>query len=306
VEGTSRVRSTAALTLGSRLQRLILEEFPTTFGTSPNGLFARLCASVLALPTGRFGRLFAAADREVGRGGVSAGCALMLSRMNVGVTARGAGNLPAEGPLLVVANHPGAYDSIALASSIPRRDLKIVLREIPFFRGMPNSSKCFLYATFDPISSMLALRATIRHLQEGGSVLLFGTGTIEPDPALGPGAIPALSRWSRSIEIILRHVPGLQLVPAAVSGVLMPAFVNNPLRLVRKNPIDRRRVTEYLQVITQMLFPRWFDVTVRITFAPPVTADELSRESPGGRLMPAVLARERAVLEDHQAAWYGG
>jgi len=293
------------MTLGTRLQRLILEEFPTTFGTAPNGLFARVSRSLFALPTGRFGRVFAAADRAVGRGGVGAGCALMLSLMNVGVTARGAGNLPAEGPLLVVANHPGAYDSIALASTIPRRDLMIVLREIPFFRGLPNSSKCFLYATFDPISSMVALRATIRHLQAGGSVLLFGTGTIEPDPALGPGAVPALARWSRSIEIILRHVPGLKLVPAAVSGVLMPSFVNNPLRLVRKNPVDRRRVTEYQQVITQMLFPRWFDVTVRISYAPPVTLADLSRESGGGKLMPAVLAHERRVLEDHQAAWYG-
>ena len=232
-------------------------------------------------PTGRFGRLFAGSDREVAKGGVGPGGAYLLKEVNVGVTARGTENLPANGPLLVVANHPGAYDSLALASSIPRRDLKIVLREIPFFRGMPNASLWFLYATSDPISSMVALRATVRHLQGGGSVLLFGTGTIEPDPALGTGAIAALERWSRSIEIILRHVPGLRLVPAAVSGVMMRSFVNNPVRLVRKNPIDRRRVTEYLQVITQMMFPRWFDVTVRVSFAPPVTAEELSAGTPG-------------------------
>ena len=129
---------------------------------------------------------------------------------------------------------------------------------------------------------MVALRNTIRHLQGGGSVLLFGTGTIEPDPALGPGAIAALGRWKRSVEIIMRRVPGVRLVLAAVSGVLMPAFVNHPLRLVRKKPVDRRRVTEYLQVITQMLFPRWFDVTVKMSFAPPVTMEELSRESRPG------------------------
>jgi 1-acyl-sn-glycerol-3-phosphate acyltransferase len=294
------------MSLGSRLQRLILQEFPPTFGTSSRGLFARIFASVFALPTGRFGRLFAAADREVARAGMGAGCARILSSLSVSVTARDAGNLPAEGPLLVVANHPGAYDSLALASCFTRRDLKIVVFEIPFFRGLPTASRFFLYATTDPISSMVALRATIRHLQEGGSVLLFGTGVIEPDPARGPGAIAALDRWSRSIEIIMRHVPGLRLVPAAVSGVQMPAFVNTPVRLVRKDPIDRRRVTEYLQVITQLLFPRWFNVTVRISFAPPATFEELSGESAGGKLMPAILARERRVLEDHQAAWYGG
>jgi 1-acyl-sn-glycerol-3-phosphate acyltransferase len=294
------------VSLASNLQQLILEEFPKTFGTVPNGLFRRICGSVFALPTGRFGRLFAAADRAVEKGGAGTGCARLLSGVGVRAAARGAEWMPAEGPLLVVANHPGAYDSLVLASCIQRRDLKIVLREIPFFRALPNASQCFLYATFDPMSSMVALRNTIRHLQGGGSVLLFGTGTIEPDPALGPGAIAALGRWKRSVEIIMRRVPGVRLVLAAVSGVLMPAFVNHPLRLVRKKPEDRRRVTEYMQVITQMLFPRWFNVTVKMSFAPPVTVEELSRESPAGHLMPAILARERSLLEEHQEAWHGG
>jgi 1-acyl-sn-glycerol-3-phosphate acyltransferase len=293
------------MSLAGALQQLILDEFPKTFGTARDGIFRRLCGSVFALPTGRFGRLFAAADREVGRAGLGSGCGRLLEGVGVRAASRGTENLPAEGPLLVVANHPGAYDSLALGSCIRRRDLKIVLREIPFFRALPNASRCFLYATFEPISSMVALREAIRHLQGGGSVLLFGTGTIEPDPELGPGAIAALARWKRSIEIIMRRVPALKLVPAAVSGVLVPAFVNHPLRLVRQKPADRRRVTEYLQVITQMLFPRWFSVTVKMSFAPPVTLEELSRES-GGRLMPAILAREKRLLEEHQAAWHGG
>jgi hypothetical protein len=46
-------------------------------------------------------------------------------------------------------------------------------------------------------------------------------------------------------------------------------------------------------------------VTVRLSFAPPVSAAELSRESPGAHLMPAILARERRLLLEHQAAWYG-
>jgi hypothetical protein len=287
------------------LQRLILDEMAKTFGAATNGLLRRILGPVAALPTGRFSRLFAAADREVQRGGLPSGCARLLSDVGIGVTARGTEHLPTGASLLVVANHPGAYDSLALASSIRRRDLKIVLREIPFFRAIPNASQRFLYATFEPMSSMVALRATIRHLHDGGSVLLFGTGTIEPDPAFGPGAISALGRWSRSIEIIMRHVPGLKLVLAAVSGVVTPAFVHHPLRLVRKRPVDRRRVTEYLQVITQMLLPRWFSVTVRLSFAPPVTVEDLSQESAGGRLMPAVLARERRLLREHQAVWHG-
>jgi len=287
------------------LQQLILDEVALTFGAPRHGLVRRVCGRVFALPTGRFARRFADADREVGRAGLAAGCGRLLSGMGIGVTARGAERLPAASPLLVVSNHPGAYDSVAIASCVPRRDLKIFLYEVPFFRALPSASGWFLYATDDPIERMSALRATIRHLQGGGSVVFFGTGLIEPDPALRAGAITALGRWSRSVEIIVRRVPGLQLVLAAASGVMTPLFAGSPLRYVRRDPKDRRRVTEYLQVITQMVFPRLFRMTVRLSFAPPVTAEELSSEGPGPGLMPAILARERWLLRDHQKAWHG-
>lgn len=290
--------------VAARLQQLILDEMAKTFGAPPVGLVRRILGRVAALPTGRFGRLFAATDREVGRAGLGRGCGWLLSDLGVGVAARGTEHLREGYPLLVVSNHPGAYDSVAIASCIPRRDLKIFLFEVPFFRAMPNASRWYLYATDDPIERMTALRETIRHLQGGGSVLLFGTGIIEPDPAFGSGAITELRHWSRSIEIIMRRVPELRLVLAAASGIMMPVFVNNPLRLVRKEPVDRRRVAEYLQVITQMVFPRWFSVTVRLSFAPPVSLEELSRESPGAHLMPAILARERRLLLEHQATWH--
>jgi 1-acyl-sn-glycerol-3-phosphate acyltransferase len=292
------------MSAAGRLQQLILDEVAVTFGAAPDGLVRRICGSVFALPTGRFARHFAAADREVGRAGLSSGCGRLLSDMGIGVAARGTECLPTGSPLLVVANHPGAYDSVALALCIPRRDLKIFLYEVPFFRAIPNASGWFIYATSDANERATALRATIRHLQGGGSVVLFGTGIIEPDPALGPGAIAALGHWSRSIEILMRRVPGVRLVLAAVSGVMTPAFVSHPLRLIRQKPVDRRRVAEYLQVITQMVFPRRFSVTVRLSFAPPVTIEELSRESQARHLMPAILARECRLLEEHRSAWH--
>ncbi len=298
--GDSRPHSPASA--AARLQQLILDEVATTFGAAPDGLVRRICGSLFALPTGRFGRYFTAADREVGRAGLASGCGRLLSDMGIGVESRGAESLPIGSPLVVVANHPGAYDSVALASCVHRRDLKIFLFEVPFFRAIPNASAWFIYATNDPVNRMTALRATIRHLRTGGSVVLFGTGVIEPDPALGPGAITALAHWSRSVEIIMRQVPGIRLVLAAASGIMTPAFVHTPLRYVRRTPVDRRRVAEYLQVITQMVFPRWFRVTVRLSFAPPVTEEELARESGGRALMPAILERERRLLVDHRRA----
>ncbi len=54
---------------------------------------------------------------------------------------------------------------------------------------------------------MAAARSGIRHLQNGGALLLFGTGLIDPDPAVYPGAEKEIENWSPSIDLFLRHVP---------------------------------------------------------------------------------------------------
>ena len=43
----------------------------------------------------------------------------------------GAELLPTEGPLVIAANHPGAYDSLVITSQIPRDDVKIISSDIP-------------------------------------------------------------------------------------------------------------------------------------------------------------------------------
>lgn len=113
--------------LASTLQRLILDLIPRAFGSTETGWLRCLCGWLFALPTGRFARYFAAADREIGRTGMSGGCRRLLSDLSVGLLARGTEHLPTQYPLLVASNHPGAYDAVALASCIPRRDCKILV-----------------------------------------------------------------------------------------------------------------------------------------------------------------------------------
>jgi hypothetical protein len=45
------------------------------------------------------------------------------------------------------------------------------------------------------------VRSMIRHLEFGGSVLIFLSGRVEPDPAILPSAHQALQNWSQSIEL---------------------------------------------------------------------------------------------------------
>jgi hypothetical protein len=105
-----------------------------------------------------------------------------------------------------------------------------------------------------------------QHLRRQGTLLLFPGGQIEPDPALLPDAAAALDAWSESVDLFARLVPDLTIVPALVSGVLSPAALRHPLTRIRRAETDRRWLGATLQFI------RPADVTVRVSFGPPIVA----------------------------------
>lgn len=281
------------------LQSRITDEIYRAAGLSKTGLLRRLTGWVFYLPTRRFCRIFARADDAVGEGGLSAGCRCVIEDFHLEVQVRGAESIPFEGPLLIVSNHPGAYDSVCLAAGLPRRDLKILVGETPFYRALPNSRSQLIYATREPVGRMLAIRQAIEHLRQGGSLLQFGSGKIEPDPAYQPGTEEWLEKWSSSLEILLQKAPQTRLVQAVVGGILLPRFARSPLTYLRRNEVDRRRIAEFIQVIQHLLLPRTVKVRVQISFAPPVLVEQLRAESEGRRLLPAILRRQKELLEEH-------
>jgi len=93
-------------------------------------------------------------------------------------------------------------------------------------------------------------------------------------------------------------VPETQLTLAMVSGVLLERFARHPLTHLRKHPIDRRRIAEFLQVIWQLVTGKEPGVTPRISFAPPVATAQLQSES-SGRWMESIILRARTLLAEH-------
>ena len=79
--------------------------------------------------------------------------------------------IPPEGPLLIAANHPGTFDSLAIASVIPRQDLKIIVGLNPLFYHLPNVRNSFIYSTKDTGGRIETIRSAIRHLNSGGAIL---------------------------------------------------------------------------------------------------------------------------------------
>lgn len=239
-----------------RLRRLLLDEVLKALGFLRFGYLGR-CLEPLFLPAvQRFAELAAAFDQEVARYGFRQAARSVLPVFAEQVSVQLEAPLPEQGPLLVLSNHPGVIDSLVLASHLHREDLRIVASGVPFLRHLQATSKHLIFSSQDTFERMKAVRSIIRHLQNGGTILIFPGGKIEPDPAFMPGAAEELRNWSPSIELIVRRVPNVHLVVSAVSGVLHPTWMKNPFVRLRAGRLNQQRTAEFLQVIQQMLSPQ--------------------------------------------------
>ena len=242
-------------------------------------------------PARRLAHQVATYDEIVGESGLAAGGVWALERMARHVEVEGRENVVPDGPVLLVANHPGVADALAVFAATPRADLRVVAAERPFLEALPNTSRYLI--TVSEASPGRSVRAATRYLRDGGAILTFPGGRIEPDPAVLPGATGALERWSGSLDLFARLVPDLTVVPAVVSGVLSPAALRNPLTLVRHRHEDR----QWLAATIQMLVPALRNVTTRVSFGRSVHAGDL----PDKAVREAVLEEARRLIDRCEA-----
>lgn len=276
----------------------IVDEIFYALGLSNCGLLRRLLGPLFRLPANRLSQIAASADNEARISGITGSARRISPYLSLQPMAMGAGNIPSEGPLLVASNHPGAYDSVAILSCIPRKDMKVFISDVGFTRAFVFAGQYFIYTPRNEAGRSSALRTSIDHLQRGGSLLIFAHGDVEPDPELDPGSGEAIEDWSRSLEIMLRRVPETRLLVTIASGVLMPKFRTNPIVRIRKTAARRQKLAEVLQISQQMIFPRSLQTKVHISFAQPVKGKDLA----DAELMPAVRQIARRLLADHLAS----
>lgn len=286
------------------IRETITDEIFLAFGLKRDGFLRRTFGRLFFRPANRFSEIFARADEATGQAGLPGGSRVVASNMDIQVELRGGELMPAEGPLLVVSNHPGAYDSVALAYCIPRIDLKVIAFETQFYHTLPNISQRMIMAPADPSGRMIALRSAIQNLQTGGSIMQFGSGKIEPDPAIADGTDEWFENWSPSLEAMLRKVPDTRLVLAIVSGVLLRRFAKHPITHLRHGGVNQRRIAEFMQVINHLTSTKPLNIQVRVNFSAPISLADLQRDASDKRLMSSILAHASRLLEEHRQQYY--
>ncbi len=261
----------------------------------------RLLRWPLRPPARTFAHLVTTFDGEVGKHGLSPGSEWLLKRVVRKLEAAGRENVPPTGPALILSNHPGMADTISLFASLPRPDLRIIVNDRPFLQALPNVSRYLLYVpAAGDADKTPAIRAVVKHLRQGGAVLTFPAGRIEPDPAVAPGAVESLQTWSESIALFARLAPQTKIVPAIVSGVVSSAAQYHPLTRLRRTPRGRERMAAMLQI----MIPAYQSVTARVAYGPPLLAADLVAANPDPvAITRAVTNDARRLIETPPGAW---
>jgi hypothetical protein len=255
----------------------------------PGGAAAR---ALLGPAARRVAREFVATDEAFASRALPDAARWTLDHFSASVEVSGLDRVPRSGPILLVANHPGLTDAVALIASLDRPDVRIVAADYPFLHAMRGLSQHLIFLGATRASQLGWIRAVCRDLRRGRLVLLFPAGRLEPDPAV-LGTDGALLRWSASVDVIRRLAPEARIVPAAVTGVLSPRAFAHRLTRIRRSARDRQRVA----TLVQMMAPRYRGVRARIAFGAPLAT---VRDASASAMLAACM---RELISDPPSAW---
>ncbi|MFW5654248.1 MAG: lysophospholipid acyltransferase family protein [Roseicyclus sp.] len=236
-------------------------------------------------------------------------------------------NIPREGPLIVIANHPyGILDGLMLGHILARArgDFRILAHRV--FRKAEDINRIILPISFDDTKEATALniatrKEALRFLAEGGAIGIFPGGTVST--AARPFGQPMDPGW-RGFTARMIVKSDAAVVPVYFDGhnsrlfqmmshvhttlrmgLLIKEFrarVNSPVRVVIGAPIpraaleahatDARAMMAFLRAQTYSLSPVPLDPNLRGFEFEDIHRDKAEREA-GGRLARAIRIRER-------------
>jgi 1-acyl-sn-glycerol-3-phosphate acyltransferase len=266
---TSLARELAAMSASEMVAALGLRSAPAVLRRA---LKLPFYAASLGL-----GQTLSALAHEVGPRGLPDAAQAALGRFGVELWASGVAG--GDGPCLVLANHPGAYDALALMCAIGRRDLLILAADREFLRALGGLSEHLVFVGEAPGGRARALKTSLKWLRRGGALLHFPAGKIEPDADFDAEPSRLLKPWQPGVGALVRaceRAAGRVLV-AGVRGVHSP----RAKRLLVNRLAERGGVTTLSPLV--QLVAKLRDVRARVRL------DEVPSDRSEAKLRQALL-----------------
>jgi putative hemolysin len=274
-----------------------LDDLLDSIGLAP-GQRHRLLRVVFRPTARRFARIVREFDDRVGAAGLAAGSEWLVRRMTSGLEVAHRAEVPVDGPLLILANHPGMTDTVALFASLrARTDLRVIAQDRPFLRALTHVAANVIFVADDGASRTRVVREGVKHLEQGGALLTFPAGAIEPDPAVAGvrTAVDALKSWSNSFALFARAVPETRIIAAIVSQVISADARRHPLTRSRRAVADREKLAATLQIV----WPPYQAMPARVAFSQPQALQGQSLAD----LRRAIIAAASTLMETPPAHW---
>lgn len=271
------------------LTEIVLNDLVASFGWEHRPLGARTLRRLLQKPARTFANQMMEFDSDIARLGLPEAARRTQRHYVREMKVISEEPLP-SGPFLALANHPGMTDALSLFAALNREDLKIIARDRPFLNSLLHASERLFYVrTEDSAARATLVRQVSTHLRNGGAVLTFPAGHIEPDPTVYEGAVESLQTWTDSVGVFIRIAPETAVVPVFVSGVVWGQVARQPFLFVKRTREERERLAATLQLLAHVVC-HLKPVTVRVQIGRAITAKALGTTDP--------QAIHRAVLAD--------
>jgi len=279
------------------LTQINLNDLVSSFGWEKNPFLASLVRRVFIKPARKFANQMAEFDNAVGQTSLAQASHAILRNLYVrDVRVHGREHIPASGPVLFLSNHPGMADTISLFAAINRADLKIIALHRPFLELLTNTTNQLFFIDDSQSKRMNAIRQVASHLKNGGSVLTFPAGEIEPDPAVYEGALHSLEKWTDSAGVFIRFTRDTIIVPVLVSGVIWERTAHHWLTRLKQTRQEREKLAAALQLLALVVRDEKPN-TVHVQFANAITLDEVG-STDSHSIHQVVIERMRGLILD--------
>jgi hypothetical protein len=276
------------------LTQINLDDLVSSFGWQDNRILASFLRFVFRKPAEIFARHMVEFDDTIGLHGIHAGGRSLLNRYVKDIRIFGADRIP-ESAFLALSNHPGMTDTVALFTALDRKDLQIIALDRPFLNALPHTSRQLFYVHDDAAKRMTLVRQVSSHLKNGGALLTFPAGHIEPDPEVYEGAVESLQTWTDSVGVFIRMAPEAAILPVLVRGVVAAKYANHWLLKIKGTKEKKEKLATALQLLGMIMFNEK-PVSVQVQIGRPIYAKDIGTTETAV-IHQAVLAEMKLLIE---------